>query len=201
MQRSFSANLTQPAAVDPDVLEDVTKSDILKLHKEKVAAGENFTVSTVEIVDALGGIDQVLKVVLSSDQTDLHLDELRRLESLLKTPQSKVKPSLTYSFDADQIWHCVNPRIVNFVYHKWTLFSALVLLLLALCFSTVVHNIPGNDTYAMVGYVFDIVFNCCIAIPYGIAFILALNPDAFKIVFKSFDFRIKLMLSLFSDAL
>ena len=193
MQRTFCAQCTQLPDVSPNAL---TKSDILRLHKEKVAAGENFTVSTVEIVDALGGIDQVLQVILSSDQTNVHLCNLQRLKLLLKTPQSNVKPCLTYSFDADQIWHCVNPKIVHFVYHKWTLFSAVVLLFLALCFSTVMHNVSDN-----IGYVFDMLFNCCFAIPYGIAFILALNPDAFKIVFKSFDFRIKLMLRSLCDAL
>ena len=89
------------------------------------------------------------------------------------------------------IWKYTNPKLAHFMYRKWTLSSMAFLGSIAY----IVHETMGaNVDIAM------IVVNCCFAIPYLIALIMSLNPEAFGMVFKSFDFKIKVMLCfLFYD--
>lgn len=169
----------------------VTKDDILDFHAQRLSEGENFANAAADIVHILGGIDEVLKFSLSFQQADLSFDDLQNLKALLTTPPEN--PSLTYTFDADQLWHRISPRLADFVHDKVNLSFAI----LFGSFAFLVHKLLP-DKYSLFRNITDIVVNCGFSIPFCIALILALNPEAFSIVFKSFDFKIKLLLRSFS---
>ena len=78
---------------------------------------------------------------------------------------------------------------VERTYHKWTLSIMFVIGLAAY----VMHQVLRQVDDSMIGDICDIVVNCSLVLPYGVMLCLCMNPDAFKIVFKSFDFKIKIM--------
>ena len=96
MQRTISSIHPGTIIADLSTIQYDIK-DILDLHTEKLSKGENFQNSLTEIVGTLGGIDNVIQTCLRSKEASFPQHQLQRLQQILETPQSDLKPSITFT--------------------------------------------------------------------------------------------------------
>ena len=98
---------------------------------------------------------------------------------------AKRKPSFVYTFDPEDCY--LSSRIAELLFHEW----ALRLLIAAFVVGWVL--IALETQLKMFGFIAMTTITYCIYFPYGFLFIAAMNRTAMKLVWRSFDFWIKIV--------
>ena len=68
------------------------KSILLNIHQQQLKYIDNNNDKTNELVNILGGIDNILKLILSSNDIELHNDQLHQIHDLIKDKQQPLDP-------------------------------------------------------------------------------------------------------------
>ena len=78
------------ASISHDSVQDaeVTKAKLLTIHQQKLESEETIQQYARQIMDILGGIDQILTDYLSSNDIQLNPNQLKQLQSLITSEQT-----------------------------------------------------------------------------------------------------------------
>lgn len=179
----------------------MTKNDLLSLHRKYKQRESGFYDDTAEILNILGGIDNILTTYLESEHipfTDGQIQQIYQI--LLKRKQIKADnaknnenesdgPFYTYTFHENNSYlHSLfneqtTSKILSILYHRITL--GLFILTLITGYS-LLYKFGG-----WISFIFHILRNCLFWIPWFILALLSCNKKAFKLLIHSFDFWIK----------
>eukprot|EP01084_Bolivina_argentea_P179889 310822_1 len=176
----------------------ISESSILKLHK-KVAQKPKTATNTLNILNAIGGIDKVLEDYLTIKQLQLTKQQLNQIHSILlsnNNSQNKVKSNtkpaedLYYTFsDIDTYLHTLlgakkANQIVHIIHNKYfqifLLFIIVGYFLFRLFFGT--HSLT---------FTIYCIFVSLFCIPFSAVWTLSSDKQALKIIIKSFEFWFK----------
>eukprot|EP01084_Bolivina_argentea_P302209 521614_1 len=188
----------------------ITKSMLHQIHEKQLVHNQSNENNTDDIISALGGIDQILRVYLSSkNKIPLHTTQLKTLYEILYTkPQNKISISFigqatpneqtkvvfdrsdTYLHQCMLLQHA--NKLMDIVYNRFFLLFTICINVIYILYAIILdYNIP--TTYLYYGYkLFVVLFNNI----YSCLICLSFNRNAFRQSFKSFTFWFKVLTSI-----
>ena len=188
-----------------DAYNQYSYDNLQKLHSRHMDNGTSFIAQSPELVDMLGGIDQILTDYLNSNNKML-LNEIQRQrihQVISKPPLSDHKnerpKDYTYLFliQSTSINLCLNKenaaKFVRFMFHKLTLLFFSILGVILLIFQIGIKNISDRTWFVYYQCIYYI-----LTILWLIFVLLITNKSALCVVSKTFEFVLKFTLTLFA---
>ena len=176
------------------------QTELLKIHRLNNDNKHNANA----IVDTLGGIDNILEMVLSSNiklkqQTMNEIHEIiTNNEEECNFGKSNLDKELTYTFYAtDTFWHSlcgdyIGQKICDTLHMNIWLIIIIALLIPSFLFWDTFDIIPSDSTLSIV---YMMIF-CSYLWIYCISLLLTANKECVKFILRSFEFWIKIFYCL-----
>ena len=97
------------------VVDDLTKQDVLQLHDQLLALGRHNKDNVQQIVDILGGIDEILQQYLRSNERTLNQRQLQKLKLILLNEKDKTSPT---TLQHEELSRRLQTKIANCYIHQ-----------------------------------------------------------------------------------
>eukprot|EP01084_Bolivina_argentea_P065105 118699_1 len=174
---------------------EVAKQEALKLYCKTLKDVQNDEHNSYELLQAIGGIDNVLKHYLSKQINILNETQVNHVLEILSNINKRNKENddlnpqtIIYFKPENTFLHSLlssitSQRIITFIYHK---FVMAVLILLQSIYMVLSY------TNRYICYIFGFFYLACFALPFFILILLSLNRNGVQKILTTFLFWIKM---------
>eukprot|EP01083_Nonionella_stella_P008073 23289_1 len=190
---------------DQTDLEQFSYDNLQRIHSNHMDNGTSFIAATPELVDMLGGIDQILSDYLNApNQMLLNSIQRQRIYQVLRKPplqdhKNQAPKDYTYLFlvESTSINLCCAKekaqQFMRFVFHKLSILFYTVLGLVLLIFKIGIKHIEERIWFSY--YQCAVYSLSCIWLLFAL---LLANKSALCVVAKTFEFVLKLFFTMFA---
>eukprot|EP01084_Bolivina_argentea_P292786 503440_1 len=191
------------------VASNVTKSQLLDIHQQKIQHNGDYSEQKDNLLNILGGIENVITLLLSSNDTEIKKYQLEQIyeaisddctscidtDQVKEVKQSDSPPEWTYVFRSHTTFlHSLfgrerGQKLFDIMYSKYVTIPFLLFYVI----SIIILLLPFSWTIGIGMRIFSICFFTLLNI-YLLFVILSVNKTAFKLIRNRFEFWFKLFL-------
>eukprot|EP01084_Bolivina_argentea_P153593 267817_1 len=192
-------------------LKDITKTILHQTHTKQLESGQNNKQNELQILAALGGIDDVLSTYLTNSDITLRSQTIKTIYQIIDPQQSTTirsdpkaneeinsinkKPDVSISLDPSdnflrsKFGESAALQIEEFLYNKYVILLIGFLNTVWMILDYLYFE-DGNNIFYPV-YTFVLAITCCI--PFFVLCAMSMNRVTTKMIVKTFDFWAKIV--------